>query len=163
MLHTDGDLSLRAAFIDKVKTLLFLGVHAGSFLVFFVPFSWKLVLVLLLSYAVRMFAITAGYHRYFSHRTYRTSRLFQFVLAFLGLTAGQKGPLWWASHHRRHHLHSDTEQDIHSVKQHGFWHAHVGWILDSGLEEVDYSNVKDLKKYPELVFLDKYYYIGPLT
>ncbi|MCS6894351.1 MAG: acyl-CoA desaturase, partial [Deltaproteobacteria bacterium] len=137
------------------------GVHLGCLLVFLIPFSWYLVGVAVLLYVARMFGITAGYHRYFSHRTYRTSRFFQFLMAFLGLTAAQKGPLWWASHHRRHHLHSDTEDDIHSVKQHGFWHAHVGWILNSGLERVDYSNVKDLARFPELVFLDKYYYIGP--
>lgn len=163
MLHTDGELSFRAIFLDKVKSILFIGIHVGCILIFFVPFSWKLVLVCLALYVIRMFGITGGYHRYFSHRTYRTSRWFQALMAFLGLTAAQKGPLWWASHHRRHHLHSDTEHDIHSVKQHGFWHAHVGWILDSGLEKVDYSNVKDLQKYPELVFFDKYYYIGPLT
>ncbi len=162
MLHTDGELSFKAIFLDKIKTLIFLGVHLGCLLVFFVPFSFKLVLIALILYLIRMFGITAGYHRYFSHRSYRTSRFFQFILALLGLTAGQKGPLWWASHHRRHHLYSDTDKDIHSVKQHGFWHAHVGWILDSGLEECDYSNVKDLQKYPELVFLDKYYYLGPL-
>jgi stearoyl-CoA desaturase (delta-9 desaturase) len=162
MLHTDDDLNWKALFLDKIKTIIFLGVHLGCIGVFFVPFSWQLVLIALLLYLVRMFGITAGYHRYFSHRTFRTSRWFQFLLALLGLSAGQKGPLWWASHHRRHHLHSDTENDIHSVKQHGFWHAHVGWILSSGLEEVDYSNVKDLQKFPELVWLDKYYYVGPL-
>jgi stearoyl-CoA desaturase (Delta-9 desaturase) len=162
MLHTDDDLNWKALFLDKIKTIIFLGVHLGCIGVFFVPFSWQLVLIALLLYLVRMFGITAGYHRYFSHRTFRTSRWFQFLLALLGLSAGQKGPLWWASHHRRHHLHSDTENDIHSVKQHGFWHAHVGWILSSGLEKVDYSNVKDLQKFPELVWLDKYYYVGPL-
>ncbi len=54
-------------------------------------------------YVVRMFAVTGGYHRYFSHRTYRTSRVFQFILAFLAQTSAQRGALWWAAHHRHHH------------------------------------------------------------
>jgi stearoyl-CoA desaturase (delta-9 desaturase) len=67
-------------------------------------------------YISRMFFITAFYHRYFSHRTYRVSRTMQFLMAFAGCTAGQRGPLWWASHHREHHLSSDTERDPHSPK-----------------------------------------------
>ena len=80
-------------------------------------------------YYGRMFFITAGYHRYFSHRSYRLNRFWQFVMAFGGTTAAQKGPLWWAAHHRDHHRYSDTERDVHSPTQKGFWWSHVGWIL----------------------------------
>ena len=60
-----------------------------------------------------MFALTGGYHRYFSHNSYKTSRVFQFLLAFTGGMSAQLGALWWAAHHRHHHLYSDTEKDIH--------------------------------------------------
>src|SRR4029078_5295809 len=104
----------------------------------------------------RMWAITAGYHRYFSHRSFKTSRAFQLVLAILGTSAMQNGPLWWASWHRRHHRFSDTPQDAHSPRMRGFWYAHMGWFLDGTHDEPDLSNVRDLTRYPELRFLDKH-------
>ncbi|MFN2420486.1 MAG: acyl-CoA desaturase [Gemmatimonadota bacterium] len=107
-------------------------------------------------WAARMILITAGYHRYFSHRTYRTSRAFQFVLAFLCQTSLQKGILWWAAKHRHHHKHSDTGADTHSPREHGFWFAHVGWIFARRRGVADYGLVHDLAAYPELVWLDRY-------
>lgn len=112
-------------------------------------------------YYLRMFAITAGYHRYFAHRTYKTSRVFQFLMAFLAQTSSQKGALWWAEHHRSHHKHSDTPQDVHSPVQRGFWYAHLGWLFD-GTEATDYDNIKDFAKYPELVWLNKYWVVPPV-
>ena len=97
-----------------------------------------------------MFAITAGFHRYFSHRTYRLGRVSQFVLAFLGQTAAQKGVLWWASNHRHHHRYSDLPEDVHSPTRKGFWWAHVGWILVPDYEKTDFDRIPDLAKYPEL-------------
>ncbi len=114
-------------------------------------------------FLVRKFGITGGYHRYFSHRSYKTSRWFQFFLAFLGGMSAQKGALWWAAHHRHHHQHSDQPEDIHSVKQQGFYWAHLGWILAPDYEEYDEKRVKDLTKFPELVFLNKYHFIPPLA
>src|SRR4051812_27028167 len=93
------------------KQGIFWGVHAACLLVFWVGASWVAVGMCILLYVVRMFAITGGYHRYFSHRSYKTSRLFQFILAFVGASSAQKGPIWWASHHRHHHRYSDTEED----------------------------------------------------
>lgn len=107
----------------------------------------------------RMVAITMGFHRYFSHRSFKTSRVFQFVLAFLSQTAGQRGVLWWASHHRRHHKYSDEPEDVHSPRQRGFWFAHVGWFYAPGAMETDHAKVKDLSKYPELVWIDKYWWL----
>src|SRR5690242_7940745 len=104
-------------------------IHIGTVYAFWRGAGWGLVGMAIVFYFVRMFAVTGVYHRYFSHRTYKTSRLFQFLLAFLGTTATQKGPIWWASAHRRHHKYSDTEKDIHSPKQRGFWYAHMGWWL----------------------------------
>ncbi len=112
-------------------------------------------------YYLRMFGVAGGYHRYFSHRTYSTSRWFQLLLAFLGGTALQKGALWWAANHRHHHRYSDTPLDVHSPTQRGFWWAHVGWILSPRFEKTDYGSIKDLAKYPELRFLNDHYLLPP--
>jgi len=110
-------------------------------------------------YVIRMWAITAGYHRYFSHRTYKTSRVMQFLIAFLGQTSAQRGVIWWAAVHRHHHLHSDTEHDVHSPRHHGFLYSHVTWIFNPSNWEPDYGTVKDLTRYPELVWLDRHTYL----
>ncbi len=121
-----------------------------------VPVGALVVAVVL--YVVRMWAITAGYHRYFSHRSYKTSRPVQFLIALLGQTSAQRGVLWWAAVHRHHHLHSDTEHDVHSPGLHGFLYSHMGWIFNPSNLKPDYRTVKDLTKYPELVWLDKQVY-----
>lgn len=113
-------------------------------------------------YFVRMFGVTGVYHRYFSHRTYRTSRWFQFVLAFLAMSSSQRGALWWAAHHRSHHKYSDTEKDIHSPRQTGILYAHVGWLFNQDNGPTDYARIKDFAKYPELVFLDRFWYLPPV-
>jgi stearoyl-CoA desaturase (delta-9 desaturase) len=137
----------------------FAAVHVAALGVLAVGFSWKGVLLCLASYYLRMFAITAGFHRYFSHRTYALSRVPQFLMAFLGQTAAQKGVLWWASNHRHHHRYSDRPEDIHSPIQRGFWWSHIGWILGEEHSKPDYSRVPDLVKYPELVWLDRHQYL----
>src|SRR6478736_251808 len=115
--------------IRWAQSLPFFLVHLAALGVFFFPFSWKLVALCMAGYALRMFGITAGYHRYFSHRSYKMGRISQFVMAFIGSMSTQKGVLWWAANHRHHHRFSDQEQDIHSPRQSGFWWSHVGWIL----------------------------------
>lgn len=122
--------------------------------------SVQALIVAFVLYVVRMWAITAGYHRYFSHRSYKTSRVLQFMIAFLGQTSAQRGVIWWSAVHRHHHLHSDTAHDVHSPRQHGFWYSHVGWIFNPSSWEPDYRTVKDLTRFPELVWLDKQMY-GP--
>ena len=132
-------------------------MHVTALLVFFVPLTWKVVGLALGGYALRMWAITAGYHRYFAHRSYKTSRAFQFVLAVLGATAMQNGPIWWASVHRRHHKHSDRPDDPHSPMTRGFWYAHIGWVFDRTLPAPrEESNVRDLMQYPELRWIDRH-------
>ncbi len=111
-------------------------------------------------YLVRMFFITAGYHRYFSHRAFRTSRVMQFLMAFGGGMAAQKGALWWAAHHRHHHRHSDQPDDVHSPMK-GFWWSHVGWILCRKYDETRLDAIPDLARHPELVFLDRFHWIPP--
>jgi stearoyl-CoA desaturase (delta-9 desaturase) len=110
-------------------------------------------------YVLRMFAIGAGYHRYFAHRAYKTSRACQLLLAFLAQTSAQRGVLWWAAKHRRHHSHSDTELDVHSPRRHGFWRAHVGWIFTPRHGATDYDAIADFARYPELVWLDRHPYL----
>lgn len=126
--------------------------------VFFVPGGWPAFGIFALMYVLHVFALTAGFHRYFSHKSFKTSRAFQFILALLGTTAAQRDPLWWASHHRVHHQHSDTENDVHSPRHHGFWQAHMGWVMQREVLETDYSRVKDFAKYPELMWLNRHPY-----
>jgi stearoyl-CoA desaturase (Delta-9 desaturase) len=114
-------------------------------------------------YLLRMFAITAGYHRYFAHRAFKTSRAFQFILALVGTTAVQKGPLWWAAIHRKHHRESDKPDDVHSAVQRGFWWSHIGWVLARDHEQYDEKRVQDLAKYPELRWLDRWHVVPVLT
>jgi stearoyl-CoA desaturase (delta-9 desaturase) len=111
-------------------------------------------------YAVRMFFVTAGYHRYFSHRSYRLPRWAQLVMALGGTTAMQKGPLWWAAHHRDHHRYSDTDLDVHSPLR-GFWWSHVGWILSDKHKGTDERRIRDLAKYPELRWVERHDWVAP--
>jgi stearoyl-CoA desaturase (delta-9 desaturase) len=112
-------------------------------------------------YFVRMFFVTAGYHRYFSHRSFKTSRVMQFLFAFGAQTSAQKGVLWWASHHRVHHKLSDQPGDVHSAKLDGFFWSHVGWILSKRWDKTDYEKIRDLEKYPELRWLEKHFLVPP--
>ena len=120
----------------------FLIAHLVPFLAIFTGITTKAVVLGVVSYAVRMFAITGGYHRYFAHRSYRLARVPQAILAFLGTTATQKGPLWWAAHHRDHHRYSDTSRDPHSPQK-GFWWSHVGWVVCDAYGETDYEAIED--------------------
>jgi stearoyl-CoA desaturase (delta-9 desaturase) len=141
----------------------FLLVHLAAIAgVVLVGFSWTGVALCVASYYLRMFAITAGFHRYFSHRAYRLSRVPQFLLAFLGQTSAQKGVLWWASNHRHHHKYSDRPEDIHSPVQNGFWWSHIGWILSGLYDETDYSRIPDLAKFPELHWLNRNQYAATM-
>ncbi len=142
----------------------FLLVHVAAVVgAVLVGFSWAGVALCVASYYLRMFAITAGFHRYFSHRAYRLSRVPQFLLAFLGQTAAQKGVLWWASNHRHHHKYSDRPEDIHSPVQNGFWWSHIGWILSGLYDETDYSRIPDLAKFPDLRWLDRNQYFATMV
>ena len=141
----------------------FIGVHLMCLFVFVTGVSWISLGVCVALYLIRMFGITGGYHRYFSHRSYKTSRWFQFFLALLGSSAVQKGPLWWAGHHRKHHKNSDTPLDVHSPLQRGFWYSHMGWILSNKYNHTEEKVVQDLSKYPELRFLNKHILVVPVS
>jgi stearoyl-CoA desaturase (delta-9 desaturase) len=149
------------AWVTWTRWVPFLAVHLMCLGVIWVGWSWTAVSVAAAMYVVRMFAITGFYHRYFSHKTFKTSRPIQFLLALLGNSAMQRGPLWWAANHRQHHVHSDGEKDIHSPVQHGFWWSHLGWITDPPNFGTDFKAVPDLAKYPELRFLDRFDVLVP--
>jgi stearoyl-CoA desaturase (delta-9 desaturase) len=147
--------------IDLLGSIPFLLMHLACLLAVWTGVSAVAVTVCLIFYGLRMFGITGGYHRYFSHRSYKTGRVFQFVLGWLGTMAAQKGPLWWAAHHRRHHGSSDTADDVHSPVVRGFWWSHVGWILCRKYSETDVQVIKDLVPYPELRFLNRFHALPP--
>jgi stearoyl-CoA desaturase (Delta-9 desaturase) len=139
----------------RLTTVLFAMVHLAAILGAIWFWSWGGVALALGAYFVRMVVVTAGYHRYFAHKAFKTSRAFQFLLAVGAQTAGEKGVIWWASHHRWHHKYSDTPRDVHSARLRGFWYSHIGWVLSSNWNETDRSLVKDLERFPELRFLNR--------
>jgi len=147
--------TFRARLVGDISTALFVALHIACLGAFLVPFAWKLVALALVGYVVRMWAITAGYHRYFAHRSYKTSRAFQLVLAWLGASALQNGPLWCASVHRRHHRDADGPLDPHSPRE-GLWHAQLGWFLSGRWGDIDLANVDDLAAFPELRFVERW-------
>ncbi|MBW8310838.1 MAG: acyl-CoA desaturase [Rhizobium sp.] len=147
--------------IDWLRVLPFIGLHLACLGVFWVGFSWFAFWTAVTLYAARMFAITGFYHRYFSHKAFRTSRPVQFAFAVLGAASVQRGPLWWAAHHRHHHRHADTELDVHSPR-HGFWRSHMGWFLTPRGFGTDFDAIKDLVRFPELRLLDRFDILVPV-
>jgi len=137
----------------------FILVHLACFAAIWTGVTTGALVTCLVLYVVRMFGVTGGYHRYFSHRSYKTSRAFQFALAFLAQTSAQRGALWWAAKHRHHHRHSDTEDDVHSPRMRGFWYSHMGWVVQKQHDATDMDAIPDLTKYPELVWLNRHKYL----
>jgi len=167
LLSTSGSASTpprdKSDTIDVVRSLPFITVHLLCLAVFVTGVSPVSLMIGFLTLATRMFGLTAGYHRYFCHKAFQTTRVFQFVLAWLGTSAAQKGPLWWAGHHRSHHRHSDTEEDVHPPGVKGFYWAHAGWIMSPKNQRTKIEWVPDLTKYPELVWLDRNHYVAPIA
>jgi stearoyl-CoA desaturase (Delta-9 desaturase) len=136
-------------------------VHLGVLGALWSGVTWQAVVCCVVLYVVRMFGVTAGYHRYFAHRSFKTGRVMQFLLALLAESSAQKGVLWWAAHHRRHHKASDTPEDVHSPVQRGFWYAHLMWIYD-GTSDTDWDRIQDFARYPELRFLNRFWILPPV-
>src|SRR4029079_2236304 len=144
----------------------FWGIHLVAIIGVAVSgFSWSGLSLALGFYVARMVWVSIAYHRYFAHRTFKTSRAFQLVMAVLANTTAQKGVLWWAAHHRRHHKYSDKEGDVHSPVLRGFWYSHVGWIVERNpqREQIDEARVKDLSAFPELRLLEKLCHLPALA
>ncbi|WP_303980610.1 acyl-CoA desaturase [Dongia mobilis] len=142
--------------INYPSAVPFVLVHLACFAAIWTGITWESVALGVALYWLRMFGVVAGYHRYFSHRAYSTSRAMQFLLACLAQSSSQKSVLWWASKHRHHHLHSDTEDDVHSPRRKGFIYSHLGWIFDQKHDQADLTKVADLTRYPELRWLHRY-------
>ena len=141
----------------------FLLIHIGVLAVLWTPPTISLLAWLAVTYSIRMFGVTAGYHRYFGHRSYKLDRVAQFVMAFLAQSSAQKGVLWWAAHHRLHHRESDRERDVHSPTLRGFWWAHVGWVLSNDFDEYDPRSMGEFLRFPEIRWLDKHHWVPTVT
>jgi stearoyl-CoA desaturase (delta-9 desaturase) len=148
--------------IDWLRAVPFVAMHLACIAVIWVGVSPVAVWVAVALYALRMFALTGFYHRYFSHKTFRTSRVVQFVFALIGASCVQRGPLWWAAHHRNHHRNADTILDPHSPSLRGFLWSHAGWFLTPHAFRTDWSRIPDLAKFPELRWLDRYDTVVPV-
>ena len=159
----DATVGLKSRDFDYVSFAQIALLHLGCALVLWTGVSAAAVFACVALYCLRIFGLSAGYHRYFSHLSFKTGRALQFLLALLGAMGYQKGPLWWVAHHRRHHLHADGEGDVHSPLKGGFWWAHCGWIFSLRNRATDGRMVSDLRKYRELRWLDDYYALPPLA
>lgn len=156
-------MSAFSSFLEAfARRIPFVLVHLAPLGAIWTGFTTSDVVLCVTLYFTRMFFITAGYHRYFSHRSFELNRFWQFMMALGGTLAAQKGPLWWASHHRVHHAFSDTPKDIHPP-QLGFWWSHLGWIFSANYRHTEQAWVRDLGRFPELRWLDRYYIIPPIV
>ncbi len=157
--HPSSPAAASAARYRLVETIPFVVVHVACIAAIWTGIGAADLMIAAGLYGLRMFGITAGYHRYFAHRGFKTSRAFAFVLAFLAQSSAQRGILWWAANHRQHHRFSDTDGDVHSPARHGFWYAHLGWFFTAEHLHTDLAAVPDLAKFPELVWLDRHPYL----
>jgi len=149
--------------VEWARIVPFALMHLACLAVIWVGVSFVAVALAVSLYLVRMFAVTGFYHRYFAHRSFKTSRAAQFVFAVLGASAVQRGPIWWAAHHRHHHAHSDQDNDVHSPSQRGFIWSHMGWFLSKRYFVADMSQVRDLRRFPELRLLDRFDILVPVA
>ena len=149
--------------VEWFRCLPFIVIHLLAVSAFFYPVTSYCVLLAVASYSLRMFTITAFYHRYFSHRSFKTGRVVQFIGAFIACSSGQRGPLWWAAHHRRHHRHSDTDQDIHSPHAKGVFWSHTLWFMTDYAVPTLLKEIPDWLKFPELRFINRYDWIPVLV
>jgi stearoyl-CoA desaturase (delta-9 desaturase) len=148
--------------VDWLRIIPFIVLHGMCLAVIWVGWSWTAIIMALLLYIIRMFAITGFYHRYFSHKAFKTPRFWQFIFGAMGNASVQRGPLWWAAHHRHHHRFTDLEQDVHSPSRHGFWWSHIGWLTSRANFPTKYKYVAEWAKYPELRWLNRFDTVIPI-
>jgi stearoyl-CoA desaturase (Delta-9 desaturase) len=150
---------------NVVQITIFWLVQASALLVFAVPFRWAFIAIWAASHFIRAIGLTLAFHRYFAHRAFKMNRVARFAWAFIGTAAMQKGPLWWAGHHVNHHRFADRDGDPHSPMVSGVYYAHIGWFLnDAKNDRLEPTNpvIRDFRKAPEIVWLDKYFFVPPL-
>jgi stearoyl-CoA desaturase (delta-9 desaturase) len=148
--------------VNWAQSIPFFLVHVLCFAFVFTGITRTALILFAVMFFSRSFFVTAAYHRYFSHKSYKLNRFWQFVFAFMAQASAQKGVLWWAANHRAHHRYSDTDLDLHSPRK-GFWWSHVGWILADKYKATDLDAIKDFARFPELRFLNKHDWIAPWT
>ena len=149
--------------VEWFRCLPYVLIHLACVIAFFYPVTWACIALAFVSYCVRMFSITAFYHRYFSHRSFKTSRVVQYIGAFVACSSGQRGPLWWAAHHRRHHRHSDTDADVHSPHTKSLLWSHTLWFMTDYAVPTFLKEIPDWLKFPELRFINRFDWIPVLT
>ena len=148
--------------VDWFRIVPLIILHVMCLGVIWVGWSWTAIVVAMLLYVIRMFAITGFYHRYFSHKAFKTNRFWRFIFGVLGNASVQRGPLWWASHHRHHHRYTDQEQDVHSPSRHGFWWSQIGWLTSRSNFPTKYKFVAEWAQYPELRWLNRFDTVIPI-
>ena len=158
----DQAASIEVKKVDWLRIIPFVAMHLMCLTVIWVGWSWFSVLTAIGLYFIRMFAITGFYHRYFSHNSFKTNRFWQFIFAVIGNSSVQRGPLWWAAHHRHHHRYADTKKDIHSPSQHGFIWSHIGWLTSPANFPTKIQYVKDWAQYPELRWINRFDIVVPI-
>ena len=149
--------------IRWIDALPILTIHALCLGVIWTGWSWTAVGAAVVLYLVRMFVITAFYHRYFSHRTFQTHRWVRLLAACIGVSAAQRGPLWWAAHHREHHRHSDEEPDLHSPWWKGVLWSHTGWFLTQRGRATNWKAIPDWSRSRELLWVERNHILGPVV
>lgn len=159
--HAGSEQPMTSTEFNWVRVIPFIFLHLACLAAFYTGVSTTAIVVCLGLYWLRLFAITAFYHRYFSHKSFSANRFWQFIFALLGNMSAQRGPLWWAAHHRAHHQYSDTEQDLHSPVKRGFWWSHVGWFTCDASFRTNMKRIGDFARFPELVWLDRFDAFAP--
>lgn len=164
-LHHDDEVTLSARITNLLGVVVPLAALAVAIaLLWGVAFSWQYLVIMAAMYLVTGFGITIGYHRLFTHKSFRTPRPVAALLAIMGAMAAEGSLMQWVSAHRLHHQHSDQHGDPHSPHLHGnsllaalngMWHAHIGWALKKRKDENTGRNTRDLNKDPWLRFVNR--------
>lgn len=147
--------------IDWPRVIPFILLHLTCLFALVTGVSPIAIIVCIAAYLLRMFAITAFYHRYFSHKAFKTSRVVEAIFGFIGASATQRGPLWWAAHHRTHHASADTPEDPHSPRD-GFWRSHMFWFLKTENFPTHTKRIPDLARNPVLRAIDRFDILPPI-
>lgn len=125
------------------------------FYFYFIPPSLGMVIAFVVLLYVTGISITAGYHRHYAHRTYKTNPFVESILLFFGSMAVQNSALRWSCDHRNHHAHVDTDDDPYSIKK-GFWYAHFLWMMEKP-KPMDPKMISDLSRNRLVMFQHEHY------
>ena len=133
-----------------------LGIAGTALYTYFNGFSLWMPILAVAMYLLVGMSICAGYHRFFSHKSYEASRAVQVFYAIFGAMAAQNSILWWSSSHRIHHQYVDRDWDPYNI-QRGFWWAHILWVFHRHDAPPVSTNATDLLKNPVVLWQDRWY------